>query len=87
MRIIPATAPAPEGPARTAYAAVDRAKVFSRPDASASVLGVLQRNEKLARHQSENGFARARIRTLARLAHALELQGGTVARRALQVVA
>jgi hypothetical protein len=49
--------PAPEGAARTAYAAVDRAKVFSHPDASASVLGVLKLRERLARYQSENGFA------------------------------
>ena len=49
--------PQPEGAARTAYARVERAKVFSHPDGGAEVLGLLSRNEKIARYQSESGFA------------------------------
>lgn len=39
------------------YAAVDRIRVHSEPDAASAVRGVLTLHEKVRRYQSEGGFA------------------------------
>jgi hypothetical protein len=49
--------PAAQGQPRPAYAAAARTKVYSAPDASASVVGVLTLHEAISRYQHENGFA------------------------------
>jgi hypothetical protein len=46
-----------QGPPQAAYAGADRVKVYSEPDASAPVQGVLTLHEKVTRYQSEKGFA------------------------------
>ena len=48
---------AAEGEARASYAAVDRLRVHSEPDAASAVTGVLTIHEKVRRYQSEGGFA------------------------------
>ena len=48
---------AAQGPARAAYAAEARAKVYSEPSFTANVVGVLTQHEKLQRFQSDGGFA------------------------------
>jgi hypothetical protein len=48
---------AAQGPARVAYAAQTRAKVYSEPSFTANVVGVLTWHEKLERFQSDGGFA------------------------------
>jgi hypothetical protein len=45
------------GPASTAYAGAARVKVYGAPEAGAAVEGVLNLHEKVARFQSERGFA------------------------------
>ncbi|HEX5065452.1 MAG TPA: hypothetical protein VFY49_05010, partial [Myxococcota bacterium] len=45
------------GPASAAYAGADRVKVYGAPEAGAAVEGVLNLHEKVARFQSERGFA------------------------------
>lgn len=46
-----------EGEPRVSYAAVDRIRVHSEPDAASPVRGVLTLHEKVRRYQSEGGFA------------------------------
>jgi hypothetical protein len=46
-----------EGPARVAYVAADRTKVYGAPDVGSPVQGVLALHEKVSRYQSPNGFA------------------------------
>ena len=48
---------AAQGPPQVAYAGVDRVKVYSAPDASSPVQGVLTLHEQITRYQSESGFA------------------------------
>lgn len=48
---------AAQGEPRLSYAAVARVKVYSEPDASSSVQGVLNLHEEILRYQSESGFA------------------------------
>ena len=48
---------AAEGEARVSYAAVNRVKLLSEPDAASAVRGVLTLHEKIRRYQSEGGFA------------------------------
>ena len=45
------------GPASAAFAGVDRVKVYAAPESGAAVEGVLNLHEKVARFQSERGFA------------------------------
>jgi hypothetical protein len=56
---------AAQGPARAAYAAQARAKVYSEPSFTANVVGVLTRHEKLDRFQSDGGFAYVRAEGIA----------------------
>lgn len=50
-------APAAQGQPQVSYAAVARAKVYSAPDATSPVQGLLTLHEKITRYQSEAGFA------------------------------
>jgi hypothetical protein len=46
-----------DGEARVSYAAVNRVKLLSEPDAASEVRGVLTLHEQIRRYQSEGGFA------------------------------